>query len=111
MCLQEGDYESCVSRAYYSVYHALTALLLMEGVQVSHDELRRRAINWNRSNTRLTDAGTLERGSGGLGRSLETLRRWRGEADYQFGLTYGERARNSIEFADRVLRVVKEVLS
>ena len=29
--LQSGDYEDAVSRAYYSVFHAAQALLLMEG--------------------------------------------------------------------------------
>jgi len=120
-CLRESDFESSVSRAYYSVFHTLSALKLDAGGQViqypipsprvSHDELRRRTVLWNQASTRLSAAGSLERGRGDFGRSLEALSSWRREADYQSGLTSPERAANSVRFAESILTVVKEALS
>lgn len=109
MCLREADYDSSISRAFYAVFHSLNALLDIEE-EISHPELIRQAIQWNRSHTQLRRAGALDRRHTDLGDSLEGIRRWRTEADYDLEAGTIERAQNSARFAEQMLQVVKEVL-
>lgn len=106
--LSAGDSETAVSRAYYGVFHAIHALLNEREVLGSHTEVINRCVQWNQRYTRLDAIGPLTGGYRDLRRSLLGLQRWRNEADYQLGMTDETKARNAMEFADRLLRVVKE---
>ncbi len=108
--LRDGDYESCVSRAYYAVFHAVHALLDLDEPIRSHVELIRRCVEWNRRYTRLNTVGYL-RGRTDLRSSLLALHRLRRDADYELGATSRQSAQDALEFAGRVLAVVKEVVS
>lgn len=114
LALRGADYESCVSRAYYALFHSMCALVLDEQdelKQISHEELIRQVIRWNNVRTRLREVGNLDSRHSSLNRSLTGLLRWRNEADYELETATIERARSSVQFVEQLLRVTKEVLS
>ena len=108
--LRDGDYESCVSRGYYAVFHAIHALLDREESIRSHVELIRRSVEWNRTYTQLERVGNLE-GNDRLESSLRKLHRWRNDADYAVGLTTRDRAQRALSFSEQFQTAVKEAVA
>ncbi|MSQ15029.1 MAG: HEPN domain-containing protein [Dehalococcoidia bacterium] len=113
LLLRERDYESCVSRAYYALFHAACALVLDEQFElrrVSHVEIIRQVIRWNNARTRLRSVGSLGSRDTNLNQSLTVLLRWRNEADYELGTANAERAQDCVRFAEQMLQAIKEVI-
>ncbi len=111
--LQGQDYESCISRAYYAVFHSMCTLVLDESdapQRISREVIIQELIRWNATSPRLRFAGTLDNRHVNLRQSLAGLFRWRNEADYEYGTATLERARRSVQFAERLLQTTKEIL-
>ena len=106
--LRAADYETAVSRAYYTVFHAIRALVSgLENVK-SHRQVIDRCVQWNNRYTRLNGVANLFRYKS-LQASLEGLYAWRLVADYDIEGVDTERAQEAVVYAHRFLARIKEV--
>ena len=113
--LDNNDYDSCVSRAYYAVFHACLALLLAYGRPLSlergswttiFNEFVRFTTRENSWFREIRDRA----GSRDLHSSLLRLVSVREDADYRVGSVNLETARVEIQFARQIVEAVKERL-
>lgn len=111
LALREGDHETSVSRAYYSVFHGIHALLGAAETIGRHETAIDAGVQWNRRYTRLNALGFLDNQHRDLKKSLDELYRWRNEADYQLGATDRRRAQRAVDFARRMLEAVRGIIT
>lgn len=101
--LKEGFYDDAVSRAYYSMYFATSALFLTRNIQV---KTHRGLIA--RFGQEFVEKGLIERHFGRMLRIAEELR---SEADYSITREISEEeAAATVEDAEKFLHRAREVL-
>ena len=101
--LKEGFYDDAVSRAYYSMYFATSALFLARNIQV---KTHRGLIA--RFGQEFVEKGLIERHFGRILRIAEELR---SEADYSITREISEEeAAMAVEDAERFLHRAREVI-
>lgn len=103
LLVEKGDYESCVSRAYYAMFYCAEAALLTKGMSVSSHKGVISAFGEHFIKTRVF--------SKELGRELNRAFDRRQLADYEFKLvTSKEKARESVGHCRTFVRAVSEYL-
>ena len=114
LALDEGDYDSCVSRAYYAVFHACIALLVCYVDKGAADWKHLTIINNSISAfakrrkwfVHLKDTS----GSKSFAESLHNLRLAREDADYGVDVITKSRSQSALRFAGRFLQEAKRRL-
>ena len=111
---QARDFDSCASRAAYALHHACIALLLHNGMSETSSEASKPKIQTDFATLAAQRYPLLNRfrfveKSKGLRQSLSDVSSLRNDADYRVpGVSRG-RASAALEFARRVVGVVKEI--
>lgn len=101
--LKQGHYEDAVSRAYYSVFHAASAVLLTEGARV---ETHKGLVTL--FGLLMVKTGKIEKE---YGRYLSNLKDDRETSDYElFAVVDEETAKKSIQEAEQFVTRVKTYL-
>jgi uncharacterized protein (UPF0332 family) len=102
--LKDGFVDDAISRAYYSMFHAASAVLLSEGITVdSHSALK------NMFGLRFTKTGKIDKK---FGRWLNRLKDERENGDYDIFTSFDdEDAKVDIEEAERFLEEMKRYLT
>lgn len=102
LLIRDSDYESAVSRAYYGVFHAAKALLMVYDRQVLNMGAREdRRYTW-------FQAIRLLRKTRDLNRSLTTLHARREDADYEVAEITSAMAPESLIFARAFINRTEE---
>ena len=103
LLVEEGDYESCVSRAYYAMFYCAEAALLTKGLSVSSHKGVISAFGEHFIKT-----GVFSKE---LGRELNRAFDRRQIADYEFKLVIGKtKAEESVGHCRTFVRAVCEYL-
>lgn len=102
--LKDGFYDDAISRAYYSIFHAASATLLSEGINVeTHSALK------TIFGLRLIKPGKIDRK---FGRILSRLKDERENGDYDIFTDFNlQDAQEAIEQAKEFLEEMKRFLS
>jgi len=102
--LKDGFYDDAISRAYYSIFHATSAVLLSEGINVeTHSALKTIFGLW------FIKPGKIERK---FGRILSRLKDERENGDYDIFTDFNlQDAQEAIDQAEEFLEEMKRFLS
>lgn len=100
---QQGEYEDAVSRAYYAIYHAAQAALLVEGLRAqSHRGLA------NLFGLHLVETGKLPKK---LAKYLRSVRDDREEGDYEvYSVIDQETSQTAVREAGEFVRAIQDLL-
>ena len=105
---EHADYDPCVNRAYFAIFHAALAALIVLS------DYRKRGKHWNHGDVAAQFVRGLIRRRKVLSRSqadiLDELRALRHEADYNFVRTSRTNARQSLNRARSLIRQIKAVV-
>ncbi len=100
---EAGDYDFASSRAYFTAFYALEALLLTEGITCSTHSGAISSFSQH-----FVATGTVPRD---FGRRIARLFRQRQIGDYEFGISIdGDGARDDLEHARVILDAAEEFL-
>lgn len=111
LAYDDGDYDSCVSRAYYAAFHGCIVLLVLY--------VDKKAVDWQHSTiiNNFVGAFTKRRkwfnhlkmkGAPSFAVSLARLHTAREVADYEVDVIDREKAETSVRFAELVVGEVKK---